>query len=136
MYIRSQIKSHNNYKCYNYNNYYAVHIMYVHMYNFYPVVTIITPPQNTTVCRGSDVTISCGYQWATALPVTWIINGTSFTQDQIVNSPLYQLNNPLNPKFTSLTVFSINGTTTFQCIVLYQLATSTRGTVTLIKYGM
>ena len=100
------------------------------------IVTIATPPENTTVCRGSDidVTISCGYLWATALLVTWIINGTSFDQQEIMNSPLYQLNNPFSPVNTSLTVFSINGTTTFQCIVLSTPnATSTLGTVTVIS---
>ena len=99
----------------------------------YSVVTITTPPENTTVCRGIDVTISCGYGRATALPVTWIINGTSFTQEEILNSPLYQLNNPTSPPIVPLTVFSINGTTTFQCIVLSTPNTtiSTRGTVTV-----
>ena len=79
------------------------------------------------------MTISCGYQWSTALPVTWIINEISFTQQEIVNSPLYQLNNPTIPIGNSLTVFSINGTTTFQCIVLSDpVTTSTRGTVIVI----
>ena len=76
--------------------------------------------------------INCGYLSPTALPVTWIINGTSFTQGQVVDSPLYQLNNPNIPMKLSLTVFSINDTTTFQCIVTCPNATtSTRGTVTV-----
>ena len=92
------------------------------------------PPENTTVCRGSDLTVSCGYQWHNALPVTWIINGTSLTQERVVDSPLYQLNNPNNPMRVSLTVFSINGTTTFHCVVLSSPNTiSTRGTVTVIS---
>ena len=97
------------------------------------VVTITTPPENTTVCRGVDVTISCGYlTGVTALPVTWIINETSFTQEEIVNSPLYKLNNAASPPTTSLTVFSLNGTTTFQCIVLSTPnTTSTHGAVTV-----
>ena len=97
------------------------------------VVTITTPPENTTVCRGSNVTISCGYESATALPVTWIINGTSFTQQEIVNSPLYQQNNPSSPMTTSLKIFSISDTTTFQCVVLScsNKTTSTCGTVTV-----
>ena len=95
------------------------------------LVTITTPPESTTVCRGSEVTVSCGYGSVTALPVTWIINGTSFDQQEVVNSPLYQLNNPTSPMRVSLTVFSINGTTTFQCIVLSTANTtnSTLGTV-------
>ena len=97
---------------------------------------ITTPPENTTVCKGSDVTISCGHVTATALPVTWIINGTSFDQDEIHFSPLYQQNSQTIPTANSLTVFSINGTTTFQCIVLSTpTTTSTLGTVTVIgKY--
>ena len=116
-----------------------VYCMYAHVYciyNTHPVVTIVTPPENITVYRGSNVTISCGYLRITALPVTWIINGTSFTQEEVVNSPLYQLNNPTSPPVVSLTVFSINGTTTFQCIVQSTLVTtSRRGTVT-VTYGM
>ena len=98
-----------------------------------PFVVIFTaPPENTTVCRGSDVTISCGHQWHSVRPVTWIINGTLFIQEQVANSPLYQLNNPESSSLVSLTVFSINGTTTFQCVVLSTPSTtSTSGTVTV-----
>ena len=97
------------------------------------VVIIITPPESTTVFRGSDVTISCGYQRISATPVLWIINGKSFTQEDIVNSPLYQLNNPFSPPTFSLTVFSINDTTTFQCVILTPFTTSAQGTVTVIN---
>ena len=104
------------------------------MYNTHSVVTIAAPPENITVCRGSDVNISCGYGSSTALPVKWIINGTSFDQQEVANSPLYQLNNPIRPMTFSLTVFSINGTTTFLCVVLSTPTTtmnSTCGTVTV-----
>ena len=98
----------------------------------YFVVTFITPPENTTLNRGSNVTISCGYMWSSALPVTWIINGTSFTQQEVVDSPLYQLNNPTSPSRVSLTVISVNGTTTFQCVVhSTSSTTSILGTVTV-----
>ena len=82
------------------------------------------------------MTISCGHVTTSALRVTWIINGTSVTQDEIHFSPLYWLNNNAIPTANSLTVFSINGTTTFQCIVLSTpTTTSTPGTVTVIgKY--
>ena len=102
-------------------------------------VTIKMPPENRTVHRGSDVNISCGYVTIMALPVTWIINGTSFDQQEIVNSPLYQLNNPTSPPTLSLTVFSINATTTFQCVVLNlstPVTTSTLGTVNVIGMYM
>ena len=75
------------------------------------------PPENTTVCKGSYVTINCEHLSATALPVMWIINGTPFTQYEVVYSPLYQLNNPTSPMRVSLTVFSISDTTSFQCVV-------------------
>ena len=102
------------------------------MHTYAGDVTITTPPENTTVCRGSNVTISCGHVTAIALPVTWIINGTSFDQQKILNSPLYQLNRQSTPTENSLTVFSINGTTTFQCIVLSTPNTiSTIGIVTV-----
>ena len=95
-------------------------------------MVIDRPPENTTINRGSDVTISCGYLRASALPVTWIINGSSFSQEEVINSPLYQLNNHNNPLTVSLTVFSINDTTTFQCRVHSTPAsTSTMGTVTV-----
>ena len=79
------------------------------------------------------MTISCGHMITPARPVTWIINETSFDQEEIHNSPLYQLNNNTTPIAYSLTVFSIYGTTTFQCVVLSTPNTmSTRGTVTVI----
>ena len=95
-------------------------------------MTITRPPENTTVDRGSDVTISCGFTSAAILRVTWIINETIFTQEDITDSPLYQLNNPASPMRVSLTVFSINGTTTIQCIVhSTSKTTSTLGTITV-----
>ena len=101
----------------------------------YFAVIFSTQPENTTACRGSNVTISCGYVTNSELPVTWIINGTPFDVETLENSPLYQLNNAEDPLFYSLTVFSIDGTTTFQCII--ELPTrgniiSTPGKVTVI----
>ena len=90
------------------------------------------PPESITVCRGSDVVVHCGYMWSTVLSVTWIINRTSFTQQDIENSLLYQLNNPGSPRTLSLTVFAINHTTTFQCRVhSTPITTSKLGTVTV-----
>ena len=94
------------------------------------LVVITRPPKNAIVCRGSNVTISCGYQWSSVLPVTWIINGTLFTDDDITKSSVYRLNNPTSPSAFSLTMFSINHTTTFQCLVQSTTnVTSTLGTV-------
>ena len=97
------------------------------------IVTITRPPENTTACRGGTVIISCGYQSDTPLLVTWIINGTSFTEDDIEDlNELYLLNNPINTNALSLTALSINGDTTFQCIVHSTVnTTSTLGTVTV-----
>ena len=89
----------------------------VNLLMVYFVVIISTPPENTTACRGSNVTISCKYLSGPALPVTWIINGTSFDEASLMNSPLYQLNDPTTPLLYTLTVFYINHTTTFQCVV-------------------
>ena len=98
----------------------------------YAIATIDDPPVNKTVCRDSDVTISCGYSWFVT-PVTWIINGTSFTQSAILNNPSYQQNNLNRPSSYSLDVYSINDTTTFQCIVHSDPdVTSTQGIVTVI----
>ena len=109
----------------------------VHLYDtyiWYPVVTISRSPKDTTICRsGDNVTINCGYHCVSEVfPITWIINGTSFNESTIKNYPLlYKLNNP-NPRTTSLTAFSIHGTTTFQCIIhSTPTTTSTIGTVTV-----
>ena len=96
------------------------------------VVTITKPPENTTFCRGRDVTISCHYVCAATLPVTWIINGISFNQSAIMNSPLYQQNNPTTPMNYSLSVSFVDGPTTFQCIIHSTPNTiSTHGTTTV-----
>ena len=108
-------------------------LMYVHAcVNVLSGATIKTSPENTTVCRGSNVTISCGHVISRPKPVTWIINGTSFSQEQILFSPLYRQNRQGTPTENSLTVFSINDTTTFQCVVQSTpAAISTCGTVTV-----
>ena len=80
-------------------------------------MTITRPPENTTVCKGSGVTISCGYNSPNALPVTWIINGMSFTEDDIMNNPsMYQLKNLATNDY-SLRIRRVNDDTTFQCVV-------------------
>ena len=109
--------------------YRLMHAMYI------IVVSITTAPQNMTVTRSSDVAISCGYKSVTALRTAWLINGTMFTQEEIRDSPLYQLNSPNTPASVSLTVFSINGTTTFQCVV-ESTPTKTSPLGTVIVIGM
>ena len=83
-------------------------------------MTITTPPEDTTVCRGSDVTISCGYDSDISLDPVWRINVSSFLHSAIMNMPSYQLNNPTTPINYSLTIFSINGTTSIRCIIASQ----------------
>ena len=79
------------------------------------------------------MTISCGYQWHTALRTTWLINGTVFTLEQLRDSSMYQLNSVNTPTASSLAVFSINSTTTFRCLISSTPSTtSTVGTVTVI----
>ena len=77
--------------------------------------------------------ISCGHMISIVTLVTWIINGTSFSQDQIFFSPLYQSIRQTTPTENSLLVFSINYTTTFQCVVhsTPNATTSTLGTITV-----
>ena len=86
----------------------------------YYIVTITTPPEDTTVCRGSDVTISCGYDSDTPLDPVWRINGSAYLiQSEIMNMSSYQENNPTTPVNYSLTIFSINGTT-IRCAIASQ----------------
>ena len=94
------------------------------------IVIITQPPGNTTACLNDNTTINCGYQSNTTIPVTWIINGTLFTQDKIMRSPSYRLNNLTSPSNFSLTIFSINGTTTIRCVIQSTpTVTSTRGLI-------
>ena len=93
------------------------------------VVAITRPPEDTTACRGSEVIISCGHNSTTSFNTIWSINGSG--SRSFVNDPLYQYSNQ------TLTVFSINYTTTFQCSVqILQsppiILTSTLGTVTVV----
>ena len=91
------------------------------LYFVYYIVTITTPPEDTTVCRGNDVTISCGYDSDTPVDVVWRINGTTqLLQSDIMNMSSYQVNNPTTPVNYSLTIFSINGTTTIRCSIFSQ----------------
>ena len=108
------------------------------MYIIIYIVTITTPPEDTTVCRGSDVTISCGYDSDTPLDPVWVINASNFLQSSLMNISSYQVNNPTTPVNYSLTILSINGTTTVRCIVASQslmnftVVTSPPITVTVI----
>ena len=93
------------------------------------VVAITRSPEDTTACRGSEVIISCGINSTVLFNVIWSINGSGF--NSIVNDPLYWVENQ------TLTVFSINYTTTFQCSVQIlqsppMVLTSTTGTVTVV----
>ena len=83
-------------------------------------MTITTPPEDATVCRGSDVTISCGYDSDVPLDPVWRINATHLLQSNIMNMSSYQLNNPTTPVNYSLTVFFINATTMIRCTVASQ----------------
>ena len=106
--------------------------------HIYSVVSITAPPENITVCRGSDVTISCGYDSDTPLDPVWQINRTIFLQpSQIMNMSSYQENNPTTTVNYSLTIFSINATTEIRCVITSRslnvtAALSPMGTVTVI----
>ena len=85
----------------------TIHVLIIMCVYIYPVVTIITPPENKTVCRGSNVNISCGYISSSALPTMWVIDGIPYEQSTLQSSPLYQLNNPTTPMNVSLTILMI-----------------------------
>ena len=83
------------------------------------------------MCRGSDVIISCGHNSTDTFDTVWSFNRSLFIA--IVNSPMYQTINQ------TLTIFSINYTTTVQCgvhilvsppIILFS------GTATVTVVGM
>ena len=97
------------------------------MYVFIAVV-ITRPPENTTVCRGSDVVISCGQNSTDPFDIIWGFNGS--TLSPIPNNPMYWASNQ------TLIVLSINYTTTVQCAVHIlpsnMILQSTTGTVTVV----
>ena len=96
----------------------------------YPVVKIVKPPGNITVCYGSSVNISCGYQSNTTLNVGWHIGNVIYGSDSILSRKMYQVNNSSNPLNYSLTVRFVEQNTTFRCIV--ESNSSTPGTVTVM----
>ena len=92
------------------------------------VVVITRPPEDTTVCRGSDVIISCGHNSTDTFDTIWGFNRSSFIS--VVNNSMYWASNQ------TLTMFSINYTTTVQCAVLIipsnMILQSAIGTVTVV----
>ena len=98
----------------------------------YPVARIIIPPENSTVCNGDDVTVSCGFQGDESLPVTWIINGCSYSEPALERRSYYHVNNRSNPMYHSLTIDSNSRTKTIQCSICLRQKNSTLGTVTVV----
>ena len=95
------------------------------------VVVITRPPEDTTVCRGSDVIISCGHNSTNAFDTIWSFNGSALSV--IMNSPIYRAINQ------TLTIFSINYTTTVYCAVNIRVSPPiilTSGTATVTVVGM
>ena len=94
------------------------------------VVVITRPPEDTTVCRGSDVIISCGHNSTDTFDTVWGFNGSIFSL--IVNGQVYRAINQ------TLIIFSINYTTTVQCSVhITELSiVLTSGTATVTVVGM
>ena len=94
-------------------------------------VVITRPPEDTTVCRGSDVIISCGHNSTDTFDTVWGFNGSQVMPVEIF--PMYQAINQ------TLTIFSINYTTTVQCrvhIVVSPPIVLTSGTATVTVVGM
>lgn len=92
---------------------------------------IIRPPENTTVCKDTNVTISCGYQSNAKLPVTWIIDGDFYNELALLGIG-YRLNNISNPLSYSVTIRSIRYTTIVQCGICSPPKYSTSGRVTVV----
>ena len=95
------------------------------------VVAITRSPEDTTVCKGSDVIISCGINSTDKFDTVWGFNGSS--PITIVNGQVYQAMNQ------TLTIFSINYTTTVQCavhIIVSPPILLTSGTATVMVVGM
>ena len=99
------------------------------------VVILDTLNNRTAVCRGSDVNVECGYISVNSSYAEWIIDGMLLNESALHNNPSYLLNNLDNTLNHSLTIFSINETTTFQCVV-HTITNVTKmsslGTVTVI----
>ena len=72
------------------------------------------------------MTTKCSRQQDTTSVVTWMINGTLYSKSAAANNPLYQRSNPTDSLYYSLKVFSINHTTTFQCIIYSCLTTGSK----------
>ena len=95
------------------------------------VVVLTRPPENTTVCRGSDVIIGCGHNSTDTFYTIWGFNGSGLFS--VVNSRMYQAINQ------TLTIFSINYTTTVRCAVQIRVSPPivlTSGTATVTVVGM
>ena len=76
------------------------------------------PPQNTTICAGNDINITCGYSYMVPLGAVWIIGGESFSSMDIKESSYLQLPKVNDVSDMVLTVYSVSeqmNETTFQC---------------------
>ena len=94
-------------------------------------VAITRPPGDTTVCRGSNVTISCGHNSTDRFDTVWGFNGSALSK--IVNNRIYRAINQ------TLIIFSINHTTNVQCAVHIRISPRivlTSGTATVMVVGM
>jgi len=105
---------------------------------FFLFTDITSPPLNTTVCRGNDIDVNCGYAAVPGVEIIWRINGNNeMTSREIMTMPSkYQYENIFNAStatgISTLRIFSINESTTFECRVAFMDgAYSPIGTVTV-----
>ena len=92
-------------------------LMYVPTCSFTGLV-ITNPPQNTTVCAGDNVNVTCGYSFNVQLGAVWIIGGVSFSTMDFAQSSQFHSPTVNNASDTVLTVYSASeqiNETTFQC---------------------
>ena len=94
------------------------------------------PPQNTTVCAGDDVNITCGYSFNVQLGAIWIIGEESFSSMDIEKENSLHSPRVNNVSDTVLSVYSVTeqmNETTFQCeITLLPPVFSPVGTLTVM----
>lgn len=72
-------------------------------------MVITRPPEDTTACRGGNVTITCRHNSTTPFDTVWGFNGSN--PETIVNGQVFRTMNQ------TLIIFSINYTTTVRCAV-------------------
>ena len=93
---------------------------------------------DTSACVGTNVDTSCVFSVSLSLIPVWVINNDEFSETELDENPVYEVVNTYDEVTdigsSSLRVFNINDSTTFQCRFPGLPNTSQVGTVTV--FGM